>query len=78
VESWKPLLLPWLLGAVALWITFDSLRSQCYWVKGKSLDWPWYYKVPKDSSPISYWFAVVTTGLMGIGCFLAPLFLTRH
>lgn len=77
MEKWPYLLMSWALGALMIWLTIDALRTQSYWVKGKTLDWPWYFKVHKDTGAFSYWFAVITTGLVGAFCFLAPLFVAH-
>lgn len=68
----------WLLGLLAMWLAVDALRTQSYWAKRTTLQWPWYYRVHKDQGSFSYWFYVIAHGLLAAGCFLAPLFITSR
>ena len=63
---------PWLLGILAGLFVLDALRSQTYWAKRTTLEWPWYYRVSRPDSPVAYWFYVIALGLLAIGCLLVP------
>jgi hypothetical protein len=64
---------PWMLSALSAMFVVDALKSQTYWAKRTTLEWPWYYRVSRLDSPVGYWFNVIALGLLAIGCFLAPL-----
>jgi hypothetical protein len=73
MENIKMLLICWSLAGLAAWLVVDALRTQTAWVKRQTLEWPWYYKIHRDESPVWYWSNVIITGIAGIGAFIAPL-----